>query len=97
MSETSGVQGESEEKKGSVNDEKTSEEKDVSAGQKVGVTTEFYFRVLSDVTLCHCTLVPDVMNECSASAFVEGGLILSTVWELLVHSIGEYRRPLQDG
>lgn len=51
VSETSGVQSESEEKKGTVNDEKTSEEKDMSAGQKVRVTTEFYFHVLPDVTL----------------------------------------------
>ena len=97
VSETSRVQSESEEKKGTVNDEKTSEEKDMSAGQKVRVTTEFYIHVSPDVTLCHCTLVSDVMNECSASSFVEGGLILSTIWELLVHSVGEYRRPLQDG
>jgi hypothetical protein len=33
---TSGVQSESEEKTETVNDEKTSEEKDMSAGQKVG-------------------------------------------------------------
>jgi len=97
VSETSGVQSESEEKKGTVNDEKTSEEKDMSAGQKVGVTTEFYFHVSPDVTLYHCTLVSDIMNECSASIFVEGGIILNTIWELLVHSVGEYRRPLQDG
>ena len=51
VSETSGVQSGSEEKKGTVNDEKTSEEKDMSAGQKVGVTTEFYFNVLPDVTV----------------------------------------------
>jgi hypothetical protein len=73
VNETVGVQSESEEKKGNVNDEKTSEEKDMSAGQKVGVTTEFYFRVLPDVTLCHCMLFPDIMNECSATIFVEGG------------------------
>ena len=97
VSETVGVQSESEEKKGTVNDEKTSEEKDMSAGQKVGVTTEFYFHVSPDVTPCHCTLVPDIMNECSATVFVGGGLILSMVWELLVHSVGECKRPLQDG
>lgn len=97
VSETSGVQSESEEKTETVNDEKTSEEKDMSAGQKVGLTTEFYFHVLSDVTVYHCTLVPDIMNECSVSIFVEGGLILSTVWEPLVHSLIEYRRPLHNG
>lgn len=93
VSETVGVLSESEEKKGTAIDEKTSEEKDMSAGQKVGVTTEFYFRVSPDVTLCHCTLVPDIMNECSATIFVECGLILS----MLFHSVGECKRPLQDG
>jgi len=73
--QTSGVQSESEEKKGTVDDEKTSEEKDMSAGQKVGVTTGFYFHVSPDVTLYHFTLVPDIMNECSASMSVEGGLM----------------------
>jgi hypothetical protein len=71
VSETGGVQSESEEKKETVSDEKTSEEKDMSAGQKVGVTTEFYFHV--------------------------SPVVLSTVWQLLVHCVGEYRRPLQDG
>jgi len=97
VSETGGVQSESEEKKGTVSDEKTSEEKDMSAGQKVGVTTEFYFHVSPDVTVCHCTLVPDIVTEGCVSIFVEGGVVLSTVWELLVHCVGEYRRHLQDG
>jgi hypothetical protein len=43
VSEASGVQSEGEEKKGAVNDEKTSEEKDMSAGQKVGLTQNFTF------------------------------------------------------
>jgi hypothetical protein len=53
VSETSGVQSESEEKTETVSDEKTPEEKDMSAGQKVGLTREFYFCVLSDVTSLH--------------------------------------------
>lgn len=51
--ETSGIQRGSEEKKGTVNDERTSEEKDMSAEQKVGITTEFQVHILCDVTLCH--------------------------------------------
>jgi hypothetical protein len=36
VTESSGMPSGSEEKKGTVNDERTSEEKDMSAGQKVG-------------------------------------------------------------
>jgi hypothetical protein len=35
------MQSGSEEKKGTVDDERTSEDRDMSAGQKVGVMTEF--------------------------------------------------------